>query len=266
MSPYFPWKGGREEMEMITSRSNPLCTHLRKLSSSGAYRRRCGEFLCDSPKLLDEALTHGAAVHTVVATPSVTLPPLPEGVRTVQVPEDVMASVSPAQTPQGVLSVCAMTPQSVPAKLEGAVYMVLDGVQDPGNVGTILRTADALGADGVFLLPGCADLYNPKTVRATMGAVFRLSAWTAEPQALRALLDASGIPLYGAALREDTVDARNVDYARCALAIGSEGRGLSEQMLSLCHRTIRIPMRARCESLNAAAAATVLLWEAARDR
>ena len=83
MSPYFPWKGGREEMEMITSRSNPLCTHLRKLSSSGAYRRRCGEFLCDSPKLLDEALTHGAAVHTVVATPSVTLPPLPEGVRTV---------------------------------------------------------------------------------------------------------------------------------------------------------------------------------------
>lgn len=266
MSPYFPWKGGREEMEMITSRSNPLCTHLRKLSSSGAYRRRCGEFLCDSPKLLDEALAHGAAVHTVVATPSVTLPPLPEGVRAVQVPEDVMASVSPAQTPQGVLSVCAMTPQSAPAKLEGAVYMVLDGVQDPGNVGTILRTADALGADGVFLLPGCADLYNPKTVRATMGAVFRLSAWSAEPQALRELLDASGIPLYGAALREDTVDARNVDYARCALAIGSEGRGLSETMLSLCDRTIRIPMRARCESLNAAAAATVLLWEAARGR
>ena len=99
-----------------------------------------------------------------------------------------------------------------------------------------------------------------------MGAVFRLSAWTAEPQVLRELLDASGIPLYGAALREDTVDARDVDYDRCALAIGSEGRGLSETMLSLCDRTIRIPMRARCESLNAAAAATVLLWEAARGR
>lgn len=253
-------------MEIITSRSNGLCTHLRKLSASGSYRRRCGEFLCDSPKLLEEALAHHGRVRTVVYTEGTALPPLPEGVRLVQVPADVMASVSPAQTPQGVLSVCAMAPQTVPAKLEGAVYVVLDGVQDPGNVGTILRTADALGADGVFLLRGCADLYNPKTVRATMGALFRIPAWTCEPEDLRALLDASGIPLYGAALRRDTVDARTVDYRRCALAIGSEGRGLSETMLSLCDRTIRIPMRERCESLNAAAAATVLLWEAARER
>ena len=143
--------------------------------------------------------------------------------------------------------------------------MVLDGVQDPGNVGTILRTADAFHADGVLLVNACADLYNPKTVRATMGAVFRCPVWSCGVEALRELLAASGLPLYGAALRADTVDARTVDYSRCAIAIGSEGKGLSPEVLAACGQTVLIPMSERCESLNAAIAASVLLWEAARN-
>ena len=252
-------------MEIITSRQNQLCTHLRKLGSSGSYRRRCSEFLCDSPKLLEEALLHSGQLHTVVYTEGAALPPIPEGIRLVQVPADVMRSISPAETPQGVLSVCGLRDNALPEHLCGKRYAVLDGVQDPGNVGTILRTADAFGADGLFLVNACADLYNPKTVRATMGAVFRCPVWTCSPIELRKLLTESGLPLYGAALRSDTVDARTVDYARCAIAIGSEGKGLSAEVLELCDRTILIPMRSHCESLNAAAAATVLLWEAARD-
>ena len=155
-------------METITSRTNPLCTHLRKLSSSASYRRECGEFVCDSPKLLEEALLWQGAVHTVISTDSIPLPTLPAGVRHVRVPADVMRAVSPAQTPQGALAVCGIPERTLPEILDGRRYVVLDGVQDPGNVGTILRTADAFQADGVFLLPGCADLYNPKTVRATM--------------------------------------------------------------------------------------------------
>ena len=93
-------------MEIITSRTNPLCTHLRKLASSVSYRRDCGEFLCDSPKLLEEALLWGADLHTVVCTDPSALPVLPEAVRCVQVPPDLMKSISPAQTPQGVLAVC----------------------------------------------------------------------------------------------------------------------------------------------------------------
>ena len=116
----------------------------------------------------------------------------------------------------------------------------------------------------MFLVNACADLYNPKTVRATMGAVFRCPVWTCDGEELRELLTRSGLPLYGAALRSDTVDARSVDYARCAIAIGSEGRGLSAELLDLCDQTIMIPMSDHCESLNAAIAATVLLWEAAR--
>ena len=251
-------------METITSRQNPLCTHLRKLSSSAAYRRQCGEFLCDSPKLLQEALLWGSELHTVVVTAGTEAPPLPKGVRLVEVPADVMKSVSPMETPQGTLFICAIHTEPLPEMLAGRRYVVLDTLQDPGNVGTILRTADAFHADGMFLVNGCADLYNPKTLRATMGAVFRCPVWTVGAEELSALLKRNGIPLYGAALREDTLDARAVDYNRCAVAIGSEGRGLTEDVLALCDRTIKIPMSEHCESLNAAAAATVLLWEAAR--
>ena len=252
-------------MERITSRTNPLCTHLRKLASSGSYRRERGEFLCDSPKLLEEALLHGGELHTVVCTEGTVLPALPDRVRLAAVPADVMKSVSPAQSPQGVLSVCGMPDRTLPERLPGRRYVVLDGVQDPGNVGTILRTADALGADGLLLVNGCADLYNPKTVRASMGAVFRCPVWTCGLEELKQLLSASDLPLYGAALRADTADVRTVDYRRCALAVGSEGRGLSRELLDACTRTVRIPMRAHCESPNAAIAAAVLLWEAARD-
>ena len=251
-------------MERITSRTNPLMTHLRKLSSSAAYRREQGEFLCDSPKLLQEALQWGAELVTVVATAGTELPVLPAGVRAVEVPEDVMASVSPMKTPQGVLFTCRLPETELPPVLQGRCYAVLDGVQDPGNVGTIWRTADAFGCDGLILLSGCADPYSPKTVRASMGAVFRSAVWTAQAQEMKTALEQSNIPLYGAALRDDTLDAREVDYTRAALAIGSEGRGLSAEVLALCDKTVRIPMSERCESLNAAIAAAVLLWEAYR--
>ena len=252
-------------MERITSRTNPLCTHLRRLSSSAAYRRQRGEFLCESPKLLTEALLWHANVRTVVFSPRAQLPVLPEGVRQVEVPEDLLTFLAPSQTPQGVVFTCALEEQSLPATLPGRRYLVLDGVQDPGNVGTIVRTADAFGADGVVLLGGCADLYNPKTLRSTMGAVFRCPVWRCSLEELAAACDASGLPLYGTALGQDTRDVRRADYSRCAIAIGSEGKGLSRQVLALCRQTLMIPMRERCESLNAAGAAAVVLWEAARN-
>lgn len=251
-------------METITSRTNPLMTHIRKLSSSGSYRRQQGEFLCDSPKLLGEALLWKAEINTVICTEPEDLPPLDKKIRCVQVPQDVMASISPMKTPQGVLFTCRLPEKALPEKLTGRHYMVLDGVQDPGNVGTIWRTADAFDCDGLLLLPGCADPYSAKTVRASMGAVFRCPVWQCEAGEMHELLQRSGLPLYGAALREDTLDARRIDFTRAALAIGSEGRGLSNEVLNLCDKTIRIPMSERCESLNAAIAATVLLWESYR--
>ncbi len=175
-----------------------------------------------------------------------------------------MASVSPMKTPQGTLFSCRMNAYGVPEVLPGQRYVVLDGVQDPGNVGTVLRTLDAFDFDGLLLLEGCADLYHPKTVRSTMGAVFRRPVYSLPARALKPLLQRSHLPLYGAALRQDTADIRELSYDRCVIAIGSEGQGLTEQVLSLCDKTVRIPMSPRCESLNAAMAAGVILWEAVR--
>ena len=252
-------------MERITSRANPLMTHIRKLAASRSYRAKTGEYLGDGTKLLEEALTWGAAVTTVVYTAAAALPPLPPDIRAVEVPEDVMKSVSPMEAPQGALFLAREPDTALPEKLSGSRYLVLEGVQDPGNVGTILRAADAFEADGLILLEGCADLYGPKTVRASMGAVFRLRAWSGTLAELLPLLRAAGLPLLGAALRADTADARAVDLTRGALLVGSEGRGLSEAALAACDGTIRIPMGARCESLNAAVAAAILLWEGYRQ-
>ena len=249
-------------MEHITSRHNPLMGHIRKLVGSAAYWRETGEFLCDSPKLLQEALLWQAEITAVVTISP--LPRLPEHIRQVQVPEDIMSSISPVKTPQGVLFTCRLPQAPLPRSLTGRRYVLLDGVQDPGNVGTILRTLDAFDADGLLLTGGCADPYGWKAVRSSMGAVFRRPIYFGSPEELAALLHRSDLPLYGAALREDTVDARQADYTRCVLAIGSEGRGLSREVLDLCDQTIRIPMSDRCESLNAAIAAAVLLWESWR--
>ena len=248
-------------MEQITSRANPLMVHLRKLGASHSYRNKTGEYLGDSGKLLGEALRWGAELMAVVCTPGTVLPQLPPDVRVVEVPEGLMAYISPMETPQGVLFSARRAASSLPDELTGRRYLALEGVQDPGNVGTILRTADAFDADGLFLLAGCADLYSPKTLRASMGAAFRRPVWSSTLEELRTLLNRAGLPLIGTALRADTVDARQADLSRAALLIGSEGRGLSQDALAACDQTVRIPMSERCESLNAAVAAAIVLWE-----
>ena len=252
-------------MERITARTNPLMQHMKKLGSDAAYRRETGLFLCDSPKLLGEAVRWGAEIVEVALSEDMTLDTLPKCERMVQIPRDVMASISPMKTPQGALFTCRLPHSALPEKLTGRRYVVLDGVQDPGNVGTILRTLDAFDFDGLLLLEGCADPWSVKTTRASMGAVFRRHIYTLTAEELFPLLQRSDLPLYGTALREDTVDAREADLRRCAIAIGSEGRGLSEGVLARCDKTLKIPMSPRCESLNAAVAAAVLLWESFRN-
>lgn len=262
-------------MEYITSRQNPICTHFRKLASSRAYREETGEMLCDSPKLLEEASLWGQRVHTVLYTQGVELPAYDDwATREIQVTESVMESVSPMKTPQGVVFSCAASDHRLPEewKREPERYLtwrrclVLDRVQDPGNVGTILRTADAFDCGPVFLLPGCADVNNPKTVRAAMGVHFRRCIYQCTLEELAALLEKADIPMYAAALGEDAADLRELDLSSAAVVIGSEGRGVSPQVLERCAGRLKIPMSRRCESLNAAVAAAVILWEMGRGK
>ena len=250
--------------EVISSRSNPLVTRLRKLGSKRSARREEGVFVGEGPKLLQETLKASISLETVIYTAGIQLPDLPQGVRVVEVPASLLEAVAQTQTPQGVVFVGKTPSLDMPQALTGSRYLLLDGVQDPGNVGTIWRTADAFGADGLILCSGCADPWSPKTVRSTMGAAFRLPVWeTTLEQAAQRLKEAN-IPLYATALREDTEDVRDISLQRSGVIIGSEGRGVSQLALDLCEKTVKIPMVERCESLNAAVAASVVLWEMAR--
>jgi len=238
---------------------------IKKLRDSRSFRRARGRYLCEGPKLLEEALKWDAGVRTVVAAEGAALPALPGDVRLVTVPPSLLAAMADTKSPQGVLFLCETPPMAPPRTLTGRRYLVLDGVGDPGNLGTIWRTADAFGADGLFLLGSCADPWAPKTVRATMGAVFRMPVWETDLASLTALLRQAELPLYAAALRLDSVDVRQVDWSRAAAAIGSEARGLSPETIAASQGTVEIPMSPRCESLNAAAASTVILWEMFRS-
>ncbi len=247
-------------MEVITSRQNPLLQKLRKLNGSNSFRRQQGLFVCEGPKLLEEAVKWGVSIETVVKEPEFELP---QGLscRVVETPYEVLRSVTDTVTPQQVLFTCRLPDTALPNKLEKGRYLVLDGVQDLGNLGTVWRTADAFGAAGLLLTGPCGEPFAPKAVRASMGACFRLPVWRGEREVVAGLLKRSGVPLYATALREDTEDVRKADLSQAAVVIGSEGKGISEEMLSLCEKTLKIPMEEKCESLNAAVAAAVVLWE-----
>lgn len=253
------------ERERITSRSNSLVSRMKKLNNNRSERRSEAVFCGEGPKLLGEALKWGANLETVICTQGTCLPTLSGSVRIVDVPSDLLELVADTKTPQGVVFTCRGPDLSLPDTLEGSRYLILDGVQDPGNLGTIWRTADAFGADGLILCGNCADPWSPKTVRATMGAIFRLPVYEASLEEAVEKLRAAEIPVYATALRDDTVDVRKLPLRKAAVIIGSEGKGVSELALSLCQQTVKIPMVQRCESLNAAIAASVVLWEMARE-
>ena len=247
-------------MERITSRQNPFLKQIGKLNNAKSERRKAGVYPGEGPKLLEEAVKNGVEITATVSAEGESVPSIP-GARQVEVPREVLESLCDTKTPQGVLFTCRLPDTQAPEKLPGCRYLVLDGVQDPGNVGTIWRTADALGADGLILVHSCADPFSPKTVRSTMGACFRLPVYEVSEEELPALLERSNLPLYATALRHDTVDIKTADLSRSAVVIGSEGKGISDALLNMSEKTLKIPMRERCESLNAAAAATIVLWE-----
>lgn len=252
-------------MEKITSVKNPAVRALRDLKDRRT-RVDTGRILVEGEVMIREALKCGLTPCDLLAEEcfaDFAAEMAGHGARCFEVPRSLLEAVCETKSPQGVCaSFTAPQPRSVGA-LGGAV-VALDGVQDPGNVGTIWRTADALGADGLLLVNGCADPWNPKTVRATMGACFRLPVYETAVNALLPMLESAGLPLYATALREDTEDVRSAALAGAAVIIGSEGRGVSPRALERCQKTLKIPMRERCESLNAAVAAAVVLWEMAR--
>jgi len=241
------------------------------------HRDRSGKFLIEGVHLVQEALLAEALVETIVydidrGMPEELVPLLAGSASSfngvlAEASAAVMAKCTGTDTPPPVFGVVAK-PSYDTAALHGseALVIVLDGVRDPGNVGTIIRSADAVGADAVVLGKGCVDLYNPKTVRSTMGSLFHLPVMEADLAELLPAAKQQGVRLVGTSLQASNTcysyDWRGPRW----LLMGNESLGLSEQVLQQVDDNVIIPMRGKSESLNVAMAATVVLYEALRQR
>lgn len=258
----------------ITSRENRLVKEYRHLLTEGKYRRETARFVLEGARLCGDAVLSGISVETVLYTA--------RAKRLYTTVFDALAAVSPCfeitdelcdylgdtASPQGLFCICRM-PQTVytlDTLSPIGNYAALETVQDPANLGAMIRTAEALGLDGLLLSDGCCDAYNPKVLRASMGGVFRLPLYAAGdlPCTLNELgnrgfttvacvVDRTALPIQSAPLQNGSI-----------CVIGNEGNGLSPQAIAACTVSATIPMVGRAESLNASMAAGIVFWEMMR--
>lgn len=246
-------------MEHITSLKNPKVAAWKALKDRKG-RRESGCFLVEGRKMVEEALKSAFDVEAVLVQEGVSFP---DGLTmpVYELPAHVLAAVCDTKTPQGIAAVVQMKEQSA----LGKHIVVLDGVQDPGNVGTIIRTADAAGLDGVLLSNQCADVFSPKVLRATMGSIFRMNLRTTDdlPGELTKLRE-KGYSILSSQLDGTPFYEREKVAEQFALVIGNEGNGVSEQVQQTATHRVRLPMRGGAESLNAAIAAAIMMYELMR--
>ena len=251
------------KMERITSRKNSYISHIRRLEKENSYRRENGEFICDGEKMLEEAVAAGKRIMSVLWKESGTAPEpmLTDNADCAEYicPAELFDYASPMISSPGPLFTVAIDDNKKDFSFNNAI--ILENVQDPGNVGTIIRTANAFGIDAVILTGACADIYNPKTVRSTMGAVFRQHIISMSLNDISRTLKNRNMKLYGAVLSPRAKKLDEVHIKNSAVAVGSEGQGLSHEIIELCDGEIIIPMQPGSESLNAAVAASVIMWE-----
>lgn len=250
-------------METLSSLKNPRVQRWRSLKDRKA-RRETGLFLVEGRKMVAEALASNFPVETVLCDveQAAQYAALLERQDAVLLPAHVLAAVCDTKTPQGIAAVVRMG--AVPRT--GRRLVALDGVQDPGNVGTILRTADCAGMEGLILSEQCADVFSPKVLRATMGSVFRMPVEITGdlPGRLRALRE-NGYSVLSSQLDGAPFYQRQGVGQRFVLVIGNEGNGVSPQVQQEATHRLRLPMRGGAESLNAAVAAGIMMYELNRD-
>lgn len=258
----------------ITSTKNPLVVRFRTLADRAA-REASGQFVIEGLRLLEQALADRVPLDVVLYDPRTSasggLPALlaraaAHGTRLVPATARVVAACSQVETPQGIVAIARRPSAPLGSLLadRAALLVIADRIQDPGNLGTIIRIADAAGASGVIAVAGTVDAFNSKAVRATMGSVFHLPVASAGTDELIDALEARGIRTL-VADQHGAVDFLDADYRRpCAIVVGNEGQGVDPRWTVGAAATVRIPMYGRAESLNVAVAAALLLYEARR--
>ncbi|MBQ8081911.1 MAG: RNA methyltransferase [Clostridia bacterium] len=258
-------------METLASPQNPRVKQWRLLNKSRGERLRQGLFLAEGEHMAQEAVRTGWAAtlltlderleryHDLIEAARA------RGTECLAVTRGVLSALSDTKTPQGVLAVCRLPDLG---EAEHASFTVaLNGVQDPGNVGTVLRTLDAVGDGRLWIDRDCADPFSPKALRASMGAVFRVPVTAVVDLPARLLtLQSEGATVLAGALDGEPFYARPKDGERVCVVIGNEGAGISPKVLAAAGRRVRLPMHGGAESLNAAVSCAVMLYDVLRRR
>lgn len=251
---------------MITSSSNELIKHIKKLQTKKSYRRECGQYVLEGLRQVRDGITH---VKTLIVSESFDISLLPEADGVQMVSDKLFAQLSETKSPQGIMAVASMKNASLDEVSQGENPFVVfcDSVSDPGNLGTIIRTCDAAGVSGIILNSTCADLYNPKTVRSAMASIFNVKIHICEDSiyTLNSLKE-KGIKIFAAGpmLSEEIYDC---DFkSPSVVVVGNEANGISDELLTTCDKYVKIPMLGKAESLNVSVAAALIVYEGVRQR
>ncbi len=251
---------------MISSLSNPLVKQVLLLQKKASLRKEEGLFVVEGKRFAEEIPPErlARAFVTEAFADSEEGRELAARLKAERVSEGVMAKMADTMTPQGIL---ALVRRQEAADFGPGPLLLLERIQDPGNLGTLFRTAEAAGAGGILMDRETVDPYSPKVLRATMGGIFRVPFRVAEDLKKEAeALREQGYCLYAAHLKGQEAFDRTAYPARCAFMLGNEGNGLSEELTALADSLIRIPMEGQAESLNVAVAGALLLYEAYKQR
>lgn len=257
---------------LLSSRDNPAVKDYARLCASKSYRVSSGRFAIEGARLCQDALLSGVLIENAFLTrdacekyQDIVSLIQGSGANVYEITPVVASKMGDTQNPQGIFCTAFMLDKAAGFRkidIDGR-YIALENLQDPGNMGTILRTAEALGLSGVILSADCVDIYSPKVLRGAMGAVFRIPVMIAAdlPETILSL-NAAGIKTAAAVADKDACSIIAADFSGgVAVAVGNEGNGLTDRCVHACAQRVTIPMNGRAQSLNAGTAASILIWE-----
>jgi len=247
-------------MQRITSVQNDKIKYLKALKTKKG-REENNSFLLEGLRAVSDAIKHNVKFKTLLVEESLNFD-LSVNCECIEVSKRIIEALSETSSPEGLIAEVSMLDHSFDVEKLNGFTVFLDRLQDAGNLGTIIRTADAAGADAVILSPECVELYNPKTVRSTVSSLFNIKIMYAENSvdAIK-MLKAHGYTVYGAALDGDNYYSMSIDKnTKNCIVIGNEGNGITSEVLETCDKKTALPMVGGAESLNAAVAAGILIY------
>ncbi len=253
--------------KLITSPTNSYIKHLKKLQTSSKYRNQQKLFLLEGIRPVKDAINYGIVPENIIVSEN--YKGKVEGVNLIRVPEKILSQISDTVTSQGIMAEVKMKEHSMAAVNSEKMPLIFfsDGISDPGNLGTIIRTLEAAGVNGIVLGKGTVDLYNPKTIRSTMAAVFNIPVYFAEnSEDVILSLKKKGYKIIGTRMENAVLYTEECLTEPTVVIMGNEANGISEKLLNICDSFIKIPIYGKIESLNVSVATSIIAYEAVRQK